>query len=395
MKILHVSEIDLNRKKDVGVLKKTIAQMKTFQNYNYHVNFLMYKDKEPILFELPKIDEKELKTLEYFKKRSNLKRKNRISLIKVLKQIAHEYDLLYIRFFVPDPFFMKFIEKNNRILKILEIPTEISAVKKEIKINQKGIKKLLGLFFIKTFFCRLLNESDCIVSISNKNNVNQDNKLISIENGVYLEDLKVKKDIKENLNRLCLLSIANNQYWHGYDRIIKGLHEYYKTDPEKEFFYHCVGEGAELTNLKNLTKELNLEKYVIFHGTKTGEDLDKVVDECDIAFGSLGNHRKGLYADSALKNREYCARGIPFVIASDDQDFPETFPFVYRIPKDDSPVDINQVIKWYENLIKEHPNYSIEMRKYAEENLSWDAKMKPVIEKIKELAKEKERKPTT
>lgn len=68
MKILHVSEIDLNRKKDVGVLKKTIAQMKTFQNYNCHVNFLMYKDKELILLELPKIDEKELKTLEYFKK---------------------------------------------------------------------------------------------------------------------------------------------------------------------------------------------------------------------------------------------------------------------------------------------------------------------------------------
>jgi len=34
----------------------------------------------------------------------------------------------------------------------------------------------------------------------------------------------------------------------------------------------------------------------------------------------------------------------------------------------------------------------MEMRKYAEDNLSWDAKMKPVIEKIKEMAKEKERK---
>jgi len=98
-----------------------------------------------------------------------------------------------------------------------------------------------------------------------------------------------------------------------------------------------------------------------------GEDLDKVVDECDIAFGSLANHRKGLYADSALKNREYCARGIPFVIAYEDWYFPETFPFVYRIPKDDTPVDVSQVIKWYENLIKEHPNYSMEMRKYAEE----------------------------
>ncbi len=37
----------------------------------------------------------------------------------------------------------------------------------------------------------------------------------------------------------------------------------------------------------------------------------------------------------------------------------------------------------------------MEMRRYAEENLSWDAKMKPVIEKIKELGKLKERKQNT
>jgi hypothetical protein len=53
-----------------------------------------------------------------------------------------------------------------------------------------------------------------------------------------------------------------------------------------------------------LVNELDLNSYVIFHETKTGEDLDKIVDGCDIALGSLGNHRKGLYADSALKNRE-------------------------------------------------------------------------------------------
>ena len=126
-----------------------------------------------------------------------------------------------------------------------------------------------------------------------------------------------------------------------------------------------------------------------------GEDLDKVVDGCDIALGSLGFHRTGLTGGSPLKAREYCARGIPFAIAYEDWDFPETFPFVYRIPKDDTPVDVSQVIQWYENLIKEHPNYSMEMRRYAEENLSWDAKMKPVIEKIKELGKLKERKQNT
>ncbi len=105
--------------------------------------------------------------------------------------------------------------------------------------------------------------------------------------------------------------------------------------------------------------------------------------------------RQSHNADSSLKNREYCARGILFVIAYEDWDFPETFPFVHRISKDDTPVDVSQVIKWHENLIKEYPNYSMEMRRYAEENLSWDAKMKPVIEKIKELGKLKERKQNT
>ncbi len=89
------------------------------------------------------------------------------------------------------------------------------------------------------------------------------------------------------------------------------MHEYYKTYPEKEVFYHCVGEGSDLENLKTLVRELSLEKYVIFHGTKTGEDLDKVVDECDIVFGSLGFHRTGLTGGSPFKAREYCARVIP------------------------------------------------------------------------------------
>lgn len=305
------------------------------------------------------------------------------SFLKFLDKVIDLYniDVLYHRASQPSKRLMKIMQKK-KLIKIIEFPTypyedELAKSKTKLEYNifwKNGMKKFEDL-------------ADIIVAISSDNTLNLDKKFVLIRNGVRLEDIKIKNQNKKS--SINLLSIASLQFWHGYDRIIKGLYEYYKNNSKKEVYYHSVGEGPELENLKNLVKELKLEKYVIFHGTKVGEELDKIVDDSDIAFGSLGNHRKGLYSDSALKNREYCARGIPFVIASNDQDFPESFPYVFRIPQDDSPVDIDKVINWYENLSKKHPDYSLEMRKYAEENLSWDAKMKPVIEKIKELARER------
>lgn len=384
--------------KDKGVLKKVISQSIVFKKEFENVYLYISRNEEAVLYKVERDDMLEIQTFKY-NKFSSFKESSRIrkvrgflrynSFLKYLNEIINLYkiDILYLRNSHPTRKLMNILD-NKKIIKLLEYPTY--PYEEEYKKTQPKLQRII---FGNDKRKRMEGLVDLVAVISAEKNLKLDEKFILITNGIQLDSVKVKKQNKKNY--LNLLSIANMAFWHGYDRIIKGLYEYYKTNPEKEIYYHSVGEGPELTNLKKLAKELKLEKYVIFHGTKTGEDLDKVVDECDIALGSLGNHRKGLYADSALKNREYCARGIPFVIASDDQDFPETFPFVYRIPKDDSPVDINQVIKWYENLIKEHPNYSIEMRKYAEENLSWDAKMKPVIEKIKELAKEKERKSTT
>ncbi len=79
------------------------------------------------------------------------------------------------------------------------------------------------------------------------------------------------------------------------------------------------------------------------------------------------------------------------MIAYDDQDFPKSFPYVFKIPSDESSVDINKVVELYEKLIYSHPDYSIDMREYAEEHLSWDAKMKPVIEVIEQIALQKKR----
>ncbi len=372
-----------------GVLQKVIGQCNAFSKTFNNVYLYISRDKEAVLYSIADGVTKEVETFKY-KKYSTFSAKSRIkylrgyfwykSFLNYLEKIIDSYqiDILYYRNSLPVNKLMK-IMKDKKVIKILEIPTY------PYENEVKGFsEKIQYTFFWKNGQQKMIDLADIVVAIPGAADLKVDEKFVLINNGIQLENIKMKRHIRKD--SITFLSVANVAFWHGYDRILRGIYDYYRGNPKREVYYNCVGDGPELTNLKKLTKELSLEKYVIFHGTKTGEDLDKVVDECDIAFGSLGNHRKGLYADSALKNREYCARGIPFVIASEDQDFPESFPFVFRVPPDESPIDIDKVIQWYENLSMKHPDFSAQMRKYAEENLSWDAKMRPVINRINSIA---------
>ncbi len=375
-----------------GVIQKVKYQCFSFRKEIDNVYLYVSRRTKSILYQIKNNHVEELASFNYrtipiyegsnkIRKFTNYFAYN--SFLKFLEKVIDLYniDVLYYRNSQPSNRLIKIMQKK-KLIKIIEFPTypfenELAKSKTKFEYNlfwKNGMKKYQDF-------------ADIIVAILSDTKLNVDQKIVLINNGILLEDIKIKNQNKKSY--INLLSIANVAFWHGYDRIIKGLYEYYQKNPKKEVYYHCVGEGPVLENLKSLVKELKLEKYVIFHGTKVGEELDKIVVESDVAFGSLGNHRKGLYSDSALKNREYCARGIPFVMASNDQDFPESFQYVFRAPADDSPVDIAKVINWYEDLSKEHPDYSLEMRKYAEENLSWDVKLKPVIEKIKELAIER------
>jgi len=297
------------------------------------------------------------------------------------KAIDHyDVDVLYQRISPPNRKLLDVMD-SVKIPKILEIPTY--PYENELKRSKT---KLEYVTFWKRNSAWLLNAFDYIVIISGNDDFKESEKFIRISNGIQLDDVKVADRKKKDHFRL--VSVANIAFWHGYDRVIKGMYEYYKQNPTEKVYYDCVGDGPELDNLKQLAKSLGLSDYVTFHGTKTGEELDKIFNESDVAIGSLGFHRAELKTGSPLKGREYCARGILFVTASSDQDFPESFPYILKIPSDESPVDINEIVEWYEELTHSHPGYSTEMRKYAEEHLSWDAKMKPVIEKIKEIAEE-------
>lgn len=183
---------------------------------------------------------------------------------------------------------------------------------------------------------------------------------------------------------LHLFGLANLSFWHGYDRVIEGMARYYAAGGTMDVQFDIVGTGTALAQLEELTAKRGLRARVHFHGPRRGAELDALLSQADVGISSVGMHRLDVDT-SNLKSREFCARGLPFVIAYPDRDFPPGLPFVYHAPADETALDIADVIAFHRRLVTDHPDYRQRMRAYAEERLDWSAKMRPVLDALHSL----------
>ena len=119
-----------------------------------------------------------------------------------------------------------------------------------------------------------------------------------------------------------------------------------------------------------------MEPYVILHGKKHGKELDEIFDQCDFGIGSLGRHRVGIVHIKTLKNREYAAKGIPFVYSETDTDF-DNKPYVLKMPADETTINIEKIIEFY----KKQTETPMQIRNSIED-LSWKNQMKRVIDSV-------------
>jgi glycosyltransferase involved in cell wall biosynthesis len=166
-------------------------------------------------------------------------------------------------------------------------------------------------------------------------------KTIRISNGVDFCTLPLKSK-KEKSNTINLISVAEIHYWHGLDRVINGLSKYYDKDKPSstEVNLTIVGGGDKrlIDSLIKLTINLKLQDHVRFVGYKSGEELDRLFEEADFGIASLARHRSGISKIKTLKNREYAARGLPFIYSEDDEDF-DNMPYIIKAPPDESPIN--------------------------------------------------------
>lgn len=209
---------------------------------------------------------------------------------------------------------------------------------------------------------------------------------IRTANGINVESVRmVQGEYREN--RLTMIGAAYMQRQHGYERVIEGLYHYYQDwDGKYRVYLYLVGDGPEKSKYQSLVEKYQLQEYVVFYPTTTGEELDRLYDEAEIALNAFGWYKVGCYdAISTLKIRESFARGIPMISGSPIDIVDENHKYALMFPNDPSPVEIPKVIEYYETLKKQYrkkSNLASELRSYAGEHASMEVVMKPVIDFI-------------
>lgn len=207
---------------------------------------------------------------------------------------------------------------------------------------------------------------------------------IRTQNGIDLGRIPLRKPKEYDPNRVELIAVANPQVHHGYDRVIQGLGEYFADSPNCDIHFTLVGDGPLVEEYRSLAEQLGIGKKIIFAGALYGEDLAKAFDQADIALGSFGFYRIGLDVSSALKTREYLARGLPLVNGSamDILDPVADSAFYFQVPNDSSAVRIEELVDFYREAMKGRSidEKAHEIRRIAEERVSMEATMEPIID---------------
>ncbi len=293
-----------------------------------------------------------------------------------------QIEFVYARCFQnANPWLIKLFKrlKNLGVKTVTEIPTfpydrefvTFSWLKRiELKIDQ---------LFRHSLCCQM----DAIVTFSDAERI-FGQRTIRISNGVDFDSIPLHEYHPSIDGAIHLIGVAEVHLWHGYDRLIAGLGEYYRKHPLPNIIFHIVGGVdpfdmyglGDYPGLQTLIDQYGLRDHVVFHGQLFGSELDAIFNQCCLAVGSLARHRTGISVIKTLKNREYASRGIPFIYSETDSDF-DNKHYVLKVPPDETPIDINAVL----DFICNNQFQSQEIRKTVE-NLSWKIQMKKVVDEV-------------
>ena len=280
-----------------------------------------------------------------------------------------------------DPILIRFFKRLKQIgiKTVMEIPTypydqEFVNFPWDIKLRLK-VDRL--------FRNQLSKEMAAIITFSDEQRI-FGQRTIRISNGVDFDSIPLHQYQAPADGSIHLVGVAEVHTWHGYDRLIAGLGEYYKNTPNpRQVYFHIVG-GVSANERYKANKfhpgmQAIIDKYgipdrIIFHGQLFGDALDEVFNQSCFAIGSLARHRSGITIIKTLKNREYTTRGIPFIYSEQDSDF-DNQPYVIKAQPDESPIDVQQILDFID-----HHQFEPEVIRKTVEKLSWKIQMQKVID---------------
>ena len=152
----------------------------------------------------------------------------------ILDYARHEgIDFVYMRsFHNASPFTLRLVKslKRTGAKVVMEIPTypyDQEYVTRSMKFH---------LAIDRCFRHKLAKALDGIVTFSNAEEIFGGNT-IRISNGIDFEAIPMKQQQNDTSKELHLIGVAEVHYWHGFDRLVRGLADYYRNNPEYKVYF--------------------------------------------------------------------------------------------------------------------------------------------------------------
>lgn len=391
-KVIYISNVNLEGRFLLGVVEKIKGQLLAFKNSGFEIDVLYPRGDGTLIIESNDGQKKN-----YEGCRENFSNNSLLS--KILRHIKvtffgsinfkycqedilnAKYNAVYLRFFLPGSDLISFLNNlkvaSKETVVMLEYPTLNVRT-----LHQADLPRRISFFFNRKKIDRLNSLTDYIITLTRHSELFE-KPAIFMPNGIELGEIEPVPVPAFN-NQLVILGVASDiNFYHGFDKVIKGLSLYAKNYSQVKVLFRLISNplSNNLAELRKLAKESGVEEFVCFESPKTRKELAEVYKQVHLGMGTLALHRVGLTDNYSLKHREYAAFGLPFIMSKGDFHF-EHSPFVLVEERNEEPLDIQRIVTFYTSLRNRYPDYPQEFRKSVEHLITWEAQMKEVFDVI-------------
>lgn len=367
-----------------GVQAKILSQCRAFRAHGYYVDLIERRGAGTIIMtedEIPADIQRRRVLINNYYFRSVLDKQYQIHDIEnYIKD--RKYDACYIRYDFSDLGFIRLLKALRRVCGkiVLEFPTYpydeenkktfLSRMKLGVDIRyRKELHKYVD--YVTTFYAG--NETIFEIPV------------IVIPNGFDFDTMNL---VKEELptDALHIIAVSSMREWHGYERFLEGMKNYYQAGGMRKMVLHLVGNGRECPKYKTIVSEYGLQDHVVFEGAMHGAELDAVYEKCALGIDSLARHRSGIDVLSSLKSREYGAKGLPMINSCKIDILEDDFPYLLRVPADESPINMNDVFAFFDccyDKTTSRKDIGQIIRSYVEKRTGMNQTILKVVERLK------------
>lgn len=204
------------------------------------------------------------------------------------------------------------------------------------------------------------------------------------ENGIDISNYTLHKvpPLASDTSVVNMLMIANMQSWHRSERILYAMKNY--TGTHKLHLTVASPESDEYTSMQKLAADIGVSEMIDFNGFLQISEINRIAENCHIAVGQLSGSEYGVMETHAIKHKDYCGLGLPMFSTCTDTSFPADYPYYRFLKNTDADINLDEIIKWYEQIRKEHPEYRSEMYSHAKANLQYDGYVREILNRIRE-----------